>query len=140
MMQVLGVVLVTAGASWLGFWAADMLDRECRELRKVVEALAVLEREMEWDSPPFPELLKRLVRQCQGPMKGIFQDLMHALDCLGEGTLAETWSASVKKECAIHAEAREALLPLGSVLGRYSSQEQCQAAARIRMRLEGIEQ
>lgn len=139
MIHVLGAVLITAGASWLGFRAAGSLDREWKDLRTAVEALAILEREMEWDSPPLHELLKRLVGQCTGPMKAVFQDLIHSMDHLDEVTVAESWSVSVEKECAFRRVTKDALLPLGGVLGRYSGQEQRQAAARIRMRLEGIE-
>ena len=140
MIQILGAVLVTGGVSWLGFWAARSLDREWIDLRTAEEALAILEREMEWDSPPLPELLKRLVRQCSGPMKGIFQSLLHSMDRLGEVTLAENWSESIEKERGFNREIKDALLPLGGVLGRYSCQEQLQAVARVRVRLEGIEQ
>ena len=140
MIRIVGVILVMGGASWFGFWAAASLDRERNQLRAAIEALSVLEREMEWDSPPLPELLKRLVGQCEGSMKDIFQGLACSLDSLGEVALAERWSALVAGEAAFSGEMRAALLPLGHVLGRYSSIEQMQAAAKVRARLENVEQ
>ena len=140
MIQVLGAVLITGGASWLGFWAARSLDQAWKDLRTAVEAMAFLERELEWDNPPLPELLKRLVHQCSDPIKGIFQELLKSLDVLGEITLADAWFRLVEKERAFGEEVKEALLPLGNVLGRYSCEEQRQAAHRIRLHLEGIEE
>ena len=140
MIRMAGAVLVAVGTSWLGIRAAGTLDQELNSLRAASEALALLERELEWDSPPLPVLMRRIVPQCRNPMNVVFQGVLRALDRLEEETLTDNWAMLIEQQAEFDAGTKRVLLPLGSVLGRCSCEEQRRAVAMVRERLDRLEQ
>ena len=72
MIRLVGAVLVAAGCAWGGFRAADGLRGRVRALEEMGRGLALLEQELELDSPPLPQLMDRLVPRCRGPARELF--------------------------------------------------------------------
>lgn len=140
MIRMVGAVLVAVGTSWLGIRAAGTLGQELNSLRAASEGLALLERELEWDSPPLSELMRRLVPRCRSPMNVVFQGVYKALDRLEEESLSGNWTMLIDQQTGFEARTKELLLPLGGVLGRCSCEEQRKAVAAVRERLDRLEQ
>lgn len=135
MLRLLGAVLVAAGCAWLGFWSAAALRGQERALRDLVDGLALLEQELELDSPPLPQLMERLIPRSRGAAKLLFQGCRQALERLEEESFSQSWRRLVEGRHELGQEGRRCLLPLGDTLGRCCCEEQRQTAAVLRRRL-----
>ena len=135
MIRLLGAVLVAAGCAWGGFRAADSLRNRVRALEEMGRGLALLEQELELDSPPLPRLMERLVPRCRGPARELFQGCRAALDRLEEEPFSAAWRKLVMELGQLGQEGQACLLPLGDTLGRCSGEEQRQAVSLLCRRL-----
>ncbi len=138
MIRLLGGTLVAAGAAWMGFRASAALKARARALGEMGEGLALLEQELELDSPPMPLLMDRLILRSRGPAKKLFQDCGRALDRLSEEEFSLAWRRLVGELEELGEEGRQALMPLGEVLGRCSCREERQGVEGVRRRLETL--
>lgn len=135
MMRLLGATLVAAGCGWMGFRAAAALGCRVRALEDMADGLSLLAQEMELDEPPLPQLMERLVRRCRGPAKLLFRDCRQALDRLEEEDFSRAWRKLVAERRELGEEGRQALLPLGDILGRCGCEDQRRGADSVRRRL-----
>ena len=135
MIRLVGAVLVAAGCAWGGFRAADGLRGRVRALEEMGRGLALLEQELELDSPPLPQLMDRLVPRCRGPARELFQGCRGALGRLEEESFSSAWRRLVGELEGLGPEGRSCLLPLGDTLGRCGSEEQRQAVSLVGRRL-----
>ena len=138
MLRVLGAALVAAGCAWGGFRAAAGLRAGVRALEEMEQGLALLEQELEWDSPPLPQLMDRLIPRSSGPAKELFQGSRSALERLEEESFSRSWKALVGEREALGREGRDCLLPLGDVLGRCTGEEQRRGIQAARLRLRSL--
>ena len=138
MIRLVGAVLVAAGCAWGGFRAADGLRGRVRALEEMGRGLALLEQELELDSPPLPQLMERLAQHTQEPVRGLFQGCGQALERLEEEEFSQAWRRLAGEMETLGEEGRAALLPLGDILGRCGCQEQCQGVSGARRRLEEL--
>ena len=118
MVRLLGATLVAAGCGWMGFRAAAALKSQVRALEDMADGLSLLAQEMELDEPPLPELMERLARRCRGPAKLLFRDCRQALDRLEEEDFSRAWRKLAAERQELGEEGRQALLPVGDILGR----------------------
>ena len=63
MVRLLGAILVAGGAAWTGLSAAEGLKRHVRTLETIRDGLALLEQELELDSPRSEE--RRVGKECR---------------------------------------------------------------------------
>ena len=84
MLSLLGAALVTAGTGAIGFGAAAQLGRRVGELRAMVTALELMERELSFRLTPIPERLDELSRRTPLPARPLFARCLGGLDRLGE--------------------------------------------------------
>ena len=138
MIRLLGAVLVAAGCAWGGFRAADGLKSRVRALEEMGQGLALLEQELELDSPPLPQLMERLIPRCRGPARELFQGCRAALGRLEEEPFSAAWRERVMELDQLGQEGQACLQPLGDTLGRCSGEEQRQAVSLLRRRLEEL--
>lgn len=136
MLSLLGAALVTAGTGAIGFGAAAQLGRRVGELRAMVTALELMERELSFRLTPIPELLDELSRRTPLPARPLFARCLGGLDRLGEESLGQIWTAAVEETLHdLRGEDRAILAELGQVLGRFDGDGQGQAVGQARLRL-----
>lgn len=135
MVRLLGAVLVAGGAAWMGFGAAASLRERGRALEEMAEGLALLARELELGSPPLPRLMERLAARSRGPARAMFRGCVKALERLDEEEFPHAWRRLAGERKELGETGRQALFPLGDVLGRCASLEQGRAAEQVGARL-----
>lgn len=130
MLKLLGAILLTTGAAAIGFSAASQLGRRVKNLRALIAALELAERELSFRLTPIPDLLDELSRRAQAPINGFFSRCLDDLDQLGEQSLGQIWNhALIDWPMDLDKEDRTALSELGQVLGRYDGDGQREAIA-----------
>ena len=135
MIQVLGAALIAAGGAFLGFQAAENLQRRVRSLRRMGAGLAVLERELELTAPPLPRLLERGAACGEGPARALFEGCLHGLDNLDREGFPALWRRLVQERAELPSEGQAVLAPLGDILGRCEAERQREALSAVRRQL-----
>ena len=138
MVRMLGAVLVAAGCGWLGLQGAWTLRARARAAEGMAAGLALLEGELELGAPPLPRLLERAARRAAGPARELFLRCAGELDRLEEEPFAALWRRWTAQCAGLSRESREALLPLGDLLGQREGRAQAEGIARVRRHLEDI--
>ena len=112
-------------------------------LKTIRDGLALLEQELELDSPPLPELMERLIPRSAGPARALFQGCRESLDCLSREPFSQGWRRLTETLPGLDGETRRTLEPLGDVLGRCDWNEQrrrvdtiCRRVDELRVRAE----
>ncbi len=133
MLKLLGAGLLMGGGLALGLRAAKELDGRIRALDAWVSALGLLEGELAFRLPAMPELLHMLSRRAASPANRVFEAAERGMDRLGEESFEDIW-ASALTGCAggLGEEDVDVLCRLGTVLGRYSWEDQRQALEAVR--------
>lgn len=135
MVRLLGATLVAAGCGWMGFRAAAALGSRVRALEDMAEGLALLGQELELDNPPLPVLMDRLTARSHGPAQVLFRGCGQALERLDREDFAAAWRRLVEERLELGEDGRQALLPLGDILGRCGCEDQRRGAETVRRRL-----
>ena len=138
MVKLLGSALVAGGCAWLGFRRASELRERARALEQMAGGLALLERELELGSPPLPRLLEGAAGRCAGPAARLFSGCARALARPDREDFSALWREETARLESLGEEGREALAPLGEILGRYDCQAQRAGLAAVRGRLEEL--
>lgn len=138
MVRLIGAVLVAAGGAWVGFQAAAGVRSQVWAVRHMAEGVAALERELELNAPPLPQLLARAAAHSEGPAQRLFQGCLWGMDHLEQERFAALWRRLVPECAGLNREGQEILLPLGDILGRYDTGEQREGLSAIRRRLEKL--
>ena len=132
MYHLMGAVLLAAGGAWFGFQAAAGLRQRVWALRDLAAGLALLERELDLNAPPLPELMARLAEAAPGAAGTLFRRCITE----EERPFSQTWTRAVEAQPALTREDRNRLVPLGQSLGRYDVPAQVQAVSAVRRALE----
>ena len=138
MVKLLGAALVAGGCAWLGFRRALELKDRVRALEQMAGGLALVERELALGAPPLPRLLEGAAGRCAGPAAELFAGCAQALARPDREGFPALWRGQVARLEAMGEEGREALGPLGEILGRYDCREQRAGLAAVRGRLEEL--
>lgn len=135
MIRLLGAALVAAGGGWLGFQAASRLGQRVRDLWSMAAGLSLLERELELNAPPLPQLMALGAARSEAPARELFQGCLQGLNRLDREDFSSLWRRLVGQCSALTWEGQAILLPLGDALGRCEAarQRDCLAAARLRL-------
>ena len=128
MVKLLGAALVAGGCAWLGFRRALELKDRVRALEQMAGGLALVERELALGAPP----------RCAGPAAELFSGCARALARPDREGFPALWRDQVARLEGLGEEGREALGPLGEILGRYDCREQRAGLAAVRGRLEEL--
>lgn len=138
MMRIMGAVLVAAVCAWLGFQAADGLRRRLQAMKQMVQALGLLERELDLGAPPLPQLLERVAGLSAGSARRFLEGCQQDLSRLDTQEFSSLWSAQVEHQAELGQEGQAILTSLGAILGRYDAQAQREAVAAARRHLEEL--
>ncbi len=131
-MKLLGAALLTAAGLLAGLAAAGELRARAVRRAELARMLERMEFELGRFATPMPVLFERLSGQLTGEAGRLCGHMGEALSDLDGRTLEELWTEAVRP---LPRPEREALLPLGQVLGRYGAEEQLMALAACRARM-----
>ena len=131
-MKLLGAMLLTAAGLLAGLAAAGELRSRAARREELARMLERMEFELGRFATPLPALFERLSGQLSGDARLLCGHMSAALADLGGRTAEELWTEAV---AFLPGPEREALLPLGQVLGRYGAEEQLAALAACRARM-----
>lgn len=127
MIRLIGAVLLAGGASVLGFGAVRGLEKRVSVLDQLLAGLETVRRELEWRLPPLPELMKQASECTRDQVSDFFRLCSVGAMQLNGRTFASVWQMGLESaDIPLEDEDRAALERLGSVLGRYDGNCQCQ--------------
>lgn len=137
MLQLIGAVLLLCASATFGFLAVQGLKERVKQLHFLITALEEMERELHCRLTPMPELLAALEARIPGPVGAFFSLCVSGLHNLGGRPFSKVWSEALEA-ADLHLEEGDRILveELGSCLGRYDGQRQCDSIVQTRMRLE----
>lgn len=139
MLRAIGAALLLAGSAVLGLAAVGRLERRAAALRSLIEALELLERELDFRLPPMKELILETAQRSTEPASGFLRACGEGLDGLEGTPLSGLWrQAATEKLTALKNCDLETLFSVGAVLGRYDGEGQRRAIAAARERLTGL--
>lgn len=136
MIRMVGAVLLTGGAAALGFGAVRRLEQRVQELSQLWAGLSLIRRELGWRLTPLPELLRRAAGETKGAVSDFFRLCSVGAGRLNGRPFRQIWQQGL--ECVslrLEETDLEALEQVGSVLGRYDSENQQKALDQALERL-----
>lgn len=137
MLKGIGAILLIAGGVILGQTAVRCLDHRVTTLRSVVQALELMEHEMEFHLPFTMELMRETARRCAQPASGFLQTCANGVET-GEYPVSQIWQQAARENLpALKKGDMDALMTVGSVLGRYDADSQRQTLSGCRECLSG---
>lgn len=138
MLKLLGAALIAAGCAAAGCSAAASLSARTRDLGEAEQILEAVARELEWSLVPLPEALSRAAAGSAKAQKWL-GPLAVSIPSAGEQPFQHLWEQALQTSgLALTGEDYAVLQRLGSVLGRYDAQSQCQALAAAGARLNSL--
>lgn len=136
MLRAVGVVLLLAGSAGMGISAVGRLERRVAALRSITEALALMERELDFRLPPMKELLTETARRSAEPASGFLRACGDGLEGLEGRPFSVLWrQTAVERLPALKRCDLETLFSVGAVLGRYDGEGQRRVIAAAREQL-----
>lgn len=131
-MKILGVVLLLLGAAGIGVLASAQLRHRVTVLRSLKESFAYMERELSFRCASMGEMMGYLGKCGPAPAKLLFARCYGGLVSGQKPNFQDLWNRSVACEetLSLCAKGVGVLGELGSVLGRYDSEDQCKALKR----------
>lgn len=127
MLGLIGAVLVIFAGTMLGFYQSLQLSGRQRQIRQTIQALERLETEISYGFTPLPEALSTVAASLSGPVAELFAHAAESLSERSAETVRASWEQSVGAvwpHTAMKRNEREALLSLGSVLGKSGRDDQ----------------
>ena len=137
MLKLVGGFLLTGGGLILGLAPAAALSRRLEALAGWGTALELWEGELAFRLHDLPRLFASLSKSATGPAGEALAAVRTGLRSLGERTFQEIWVGALLENAGpLDGEDLEPLLALGQGLSRCGWEDQRQAVARTRQRLE----
>lgn len=129
-----GIFLVLAGLMG-GLRSVSELRENVRRRECLLRLLDGLSYEMKNFRPPLPALFSAMSGRTEGAGRELCLRISEGLEKPGNPRFACLWEDAV---CLLPPGEREALRPLGSVLGQYAAEEQVRALERVRGEMERL--
>lgn len=135
-MKLIGAVLILFGGSSMGICAARELQKRSHTLTQFLAALEQIQAELSFSLTPMPELLQRLKKESEEPLKSFFGICAEGLSGLGDTSFSSVWNQALRLEIlALRPEDCIPLEQLGTVLGRYDAEGQRATVGNVCVRL-----
>ncbi len=129
-MELLGMLLLTASAAYIGISKANELKCRAETLRELIAMLEMLRCEICTRHTPVKKALS-LIPQDSRRALAFAESLSDSLDKLGEKSFGMLWNDSINAALCILTPTQKALLSqLGGSIGRYSAELQSAAIER----------
>ena len=121
LLKILGFVLVTASGGIFGYLKATEMKNHTRILEALHAALGFIKNEIAFRQAPLPRVFLELSGEKPVCVGRLFKNLAQKIE---EMPFLEVWRAEIEA-LPILPEEKNALYPLGEVLGKYDAQKQC---------------
>lgn len=130
--------MVAAASLAVGMSGAIKLRHRVRSFSALISALEIMKSEICDRLTPMPELLERLASESDSPADIFFRKCISKMSELGICSFSSIWKSAVHQtpELGLRGMELSVLTDLGSVLGRYDSEEQKSALTYAIRRLE----
>lgn len=140
MAKLFGALLIILSCTLIGFKKSASLRNRARSLADIINALEVMRSEICTRLTPMPELIERLSREAPREAGRFFSLINGNLGALGRKSFSEIWTCSARNSVSLglKAEETEAVVALGTYLGRFEAKEQETAINRCISRMEGF--
>ncbi|MEG0756526.1 MAG: stage III sporulation protein AB [Oscillospiraceae bacterium] len=136
MLQLVGAVLLMAGAGAVGFCYVAKLNARVQGLEHMRAALQFMERELAFSLTPMGTIFKALSQWEEPPVGAFFARCHRGLTHLNEENLDSVWRTAAAEELPmLQSEDVAVLSALGAVLGRYDGEGQQKSLALTLERL-----
>lgn len=132
MLKGIGALLVVAGCAGVGMKLASTHRREESTLRKLIAALDYMECELQYRLLPLPELCRQTAGECDGILHRVFLSLAVELEQQVAPDATLCLRAALAREKAVPEQTAQALLLLGSSLGRFDLEGQLTGLETVR--------
>lgn len=139
MLRAIGAALLLTGSAGVGLAAVGRLEHRVTALRSLIEALELMERELDFRLPPMKELILETAQRSAEPASGFLRTCGEGIDELRGRPFSGLWrQTALEKLSALKNSDLEVLVSVGAVLGRYDGEGQRRAIAAVRERLVGF--
>ena len=139
MLKMVGAVLLLAGGIGLGLSAVRRLERRVTALRSLIQALELMEQELDFRLPPMRELIFETAQRTAEPASKFLRACAESMEELEGKPLSGLWQQAAREELsALKPCDLETLFSVGAILGRYDAESQRSVISAARERLSGF--
>lgn len=144
MLKILGIVLVVAASSAVGFGFAANVRAQAQQLLELTGALEYMKNEISYRLTPLPELFALLQRPNDKAVGAFFGRLAQQMTQNPAASVQGVFRDALQKTpLALSQNARQTLLELSMSLGKFDAAGQVSAielaASRLRQELQALE-
>ncbi|MBN2909864.1 stage III sporulation protein AB [Polycladomyces sp. WAk] len=143
MLKLLGAVFILVASSTAGFRVAKRYADRPRQIRALLQSLAILETEIVYGSRPLAEVMIHIADREPSPVGTLFRECGTRLRTLDGATAYECWRRAIEatwEQTALRQPEREILLHFGQTLGVSDRQDQLQHIRMAMAHLQAEEQ
>lgn len=140
MIRILGSLLLIGGATVIGVCASNELSTRARVLESFLPALDIMRSEIGNCLTPVSELMVKLSREAPHPLDKLFLLCEKEKRERPDVPFSLIWTKSITQaeNLKLKSNEKDVLRELGSVLGRYSAEEQVSAISHIMRRVSTL--
>lgn len=139
MLKAVGSVMLLCGCVGIGFLQVRNMDKRIETIRSLLYALETMERELSFRIPLLEEMLSAAANSSDEPIRSFLSSCQKELRNNTEKPFAEIWiQAAQDWLTSLKKSDLDPVFVLGSVLGRYDSEEQKQAILHAHSTLEQL--
>lgn len=128
----IGAILIICGCGFVGFSMSTAYRREERELRQLIGALDFMSCELQYRMTPLPELCHAASRERSGCVGKLLSNLSNELQSQISPDVASCLNVAIAATGSLPNRIQEAVVMLGTSLGRFDLQGQLQGLEAVR--------
>lgn len=140
MIRILGSLLLIGGATVIGVCASNELSVRARVLGNFLLMLDIMRSEIGACLTPVSELMEKLALEASSPLDKFFSSCAKEKRERADVPFSLIWAKNLSRaeSLKLKSNEKEVLRELGSVLGRYSAEEQVNAISHIMRRVSTL--
>lgn len=137
MIKIIGALFLIGGATVIGICASNELSVRARVLGSFLAALDIMRSEIGNCLTPLSELMDKLAAEVSAPLDTLFSVCVKEKRESPDVPFSLIWAKCISRAdyLKLKSNEKEVLRELGSVLGRYSAEEQVNAISHIMRRV-----
>ncbi len=133
MIKIIGALFLIGGATVIGVYASNELSIRARVLGEFLSALDIMRSEIGNCLTPVAELMEKLAAEVSPPLGTLFSACAKEKREKPENPFSLIWAKNLShaEYLKLRPNEKDILRELGSILGRYSAEEQVNAISHI---------
>lgn len=132
----IGAVLILVGCGGFGFSVASSTKRETHMLQDLLNALRMMESELQYKLTPLPELCRQAGKCSAGSVQEVFLNLARELDWQLMPDVGSCMAEAIEKSHTLPKSVRKLFSQLGTCLGRFDLSGQLNQLEYVRTACE----